>query len=344
MKKINVVTGASGHIGIGLLKELKKNKEYVRVLILDENELKYIKDDIDEYFIGDVCNVESLKKCFENADTVYHLAGVITIGKENAGLLKSVNVEGTANVVKACQEMNVNNLIYTSSVHVLNFKSKTELLKEKDKYDSKLVVGNYAKSKADATNIVVEANSNKLRTVICLPSGVTGPYAYKRSNIGQLIIEFYNKKLSAAFKGKYNYVDVRDVAKGLYMASKYGKAGESYILSGEVVTIEQMFQIFTEITGVRPPRIILPIWFIKFFASLAELYYRIKKVKPLFTPYSIYTLTSNCNFDNSKAKKELKFSPRSIKKSLKDEYLFLKKSFPELFKEKNQKNLGGNAI
>lgn len=323
---INVVTGATGHIGVALCIELKGRGEYIRAAVLKGERYDYIVPYADEIVFADVTDYGSLLKCFEGADTVYHLAGIITIGKENQDILRAVNVGGTVNVINACKECGIKNLVYTSSVHAIDFKTKKEVLREKPLYNPGAVKGHYAATKAEAANLVIKANGKELRTVVCMPSGVTGPYAYKRSNIGQMILDFADKKLTAYMEGSYNYVDVRDVAGGLYTAAKKGRGGESYVLSGEEVSIKQMMVYLEEITGVKAPKFKIAVWFLKIFAGLSELYYRIRKVKPLFTSYSIYTLNSNCNFDNGKAKAELNFNPRGIKKSLADEAAFMAKN------------------
>ena len=73
-----------------------------------------------------------------------------------------------------------------------------------------------------------------------------------------------------------------------------------------------------QVTGLKKVKTMLPMWFAKLTAPLAELYYKIRRQPALFTPYSLYTLTCNGNFSNEKAVKELGFSPRSMEDTLRD--------------------------
>lgn len=65
-------------------------------------------------------------------------------------------------------------------------------------------------------------------------------------------------------------------------------------------------------------------WIAKVTAPLSEIYYKLKKEPPLYTRYSLYTLESNSNFSNKKAKKELGYKNRSMKETIKDTVKWLK--------------------
>ncbi len=101
MEKISVVTGASGHIGAALIYRLGEKGEYVRALAFWQSDADFLKGRVDEIISGDVNDEKSLEKCFDGADVVYHLAGVITIGREDRKLLRRVNVDGLETVVNA---------------------------------------------------------------------------------------------------------------------------------------------------------------------------------------------------------------------------------------------------
>ena len=168
-------------------------------------------------------------KAFEGAEVVFHLAGIIEIGSGNKRKVHEVNVNGSKNVVEACKIAHVKKLVYTSSVHAIP--EKQGIITETKEFDPKLVKGTYAKSKAEATNYILNSNSKELEVIIAHPSGVIGPYEYIKSNMGQLIIDCANGRMKASIKGGYNFVDVRDVANGIILALEKGKPGECYILA-----------------------------------------------------------------------------------------------------------------
>ena len=154
--------------------------------------------------------------------------------------------------------------------------------------------------------------------IITHPSGVIGPYEYIPSNLGKLVIDCANKKIGAYLEGGYNFVDVRDVAEGIIKAAEKGKPGECYILAGNYISVKDLMKTIEEITGVKAPKFKIARWFAFATGFLSEIYYKIRKQKPLFTSYAWYTLGTNSNFSIEKAKKELGYQPRNIQETLKD--------------------------
>ncbi|MDO4283417.1 MAG: NAD-dependent epimerase/dehydratase family protein [Clostridia bacterium] len=311
-----VVTGANGHIGNVLVRDLLKRGYHVKCFILPNTKMP---DDLDvEIAFGDVRDIESLKRAFQGADVVFHLAGMIEIGSGNKKRVYDVNVNGSKNVVLACKEMKVRKLVYTSSVHAIEEKPKNEVIGETKIFDPKLVKGTYAKTKAEATKYILEANSDELEVIIVHPSGVIGPYEYEISNLGQLIIDCAKGRIGAYLSGGYNFVDVRDVSSGIILAFEKGRAGECYILAGDVISVRELMLHIEKITGVKAPKFKIARWFAYITGVFSELYSKIVREKPLFTSYAVYTLGTNAHFSISKAKKELGYTIRGIDDTLKD--------------------------
>ncbi|HZX21832.1 MAG TPA: NAD-dependent epimerase/dehydratase family protein, partial [Clostridia bacterium] len=233
-------------------------------------------------------------------------------------LLHEVNVEGTKNVMEACIQSKIKRLVYVSSIHAFEEPPFGTPITETKDFNPSKVIGQYAKSKAAATNAVFKGVERGLDAVIVHPTGIIGPYEYRLSNTGQLIYDFLHKKLFAYIDGSYDFVDIRDVAKGIILACEKGRMGENYILSGEQVTVRGILKILEDETGIKTPNIKIPIWLAKLTSPLSELYYKIKKQQSLYTSYSIATLLSNSITTHEKAAKELGYTARSIKESIRD--------------------------
>ena len=322
-----VVTGASGHIGNTLVRELVKKGYEVKAFVLENEKIDYLKELPIEICYGDVRNLESLKEAFNGVEVVFHLAGIIDIGTTNKKLIYSVNVEGTKNVLEACKQENVKKLIYTSSVHAITEKPMGEIITETKKFSEETVKGLYAKTKAAATKYLLEniSKEGNPEIVIVHPSGVIGPYEYIPSNLGQLIIDCANKKIGAYLEGGYNFVDVRDVVDGIIKAEEKARNGECYILSGYQISVKELMKQIEEITKVKMPAFKIARWFAYATGFLSEIYYKIVKQKPLFTSYAVYTLGTNSNFSSEKAEKELGYSTRPIEETLIDTIDWFKK-------------------
>lgn len=324
-EKLYLVTGAAGHLGRVVAKQLVESGKIVRVLVLSEE--KHIPEKVDVYF-GDVRDMESMKPFFQNSNgyelVVIHCAGIVSIATKYNQLTYDVNVTGTRNIIELCKEFNVLKLVYVSSVHAIPEKPDNLLMTEIDEFNPDNVVGAYAKTKAQATSCVLNAAKQGLNACVVHPSGITGPYDYGRGHLTTLVIDYYERRLIFGINGGYDFVDVRDVANGIISACDKGRKGQCYILSNKYFAIKEILNMLYEITGKNKINNFLPFWFIKVTAPLAETYYKILRQPPLFTPYSIYTLNSNSFFSHDKATHELGYTTRDMKETLTDTVNWLK--------------------
>lgn len=320
-----VVTGASGHVGNVLVRELVKKGYEVTALIHENENIDYLKELNVVIKHGDVRDLKSLEDAFRGNQIVFHLAGIVDIGSMKKNLIYDVNVNGTKNVYEACKKEKIKRLVYTSSVHAIPEKRKGETITETKSFSSKLVKGTYAKTKAEATKFLLENYNDDMEIVIVHPSGIIGPYEYITTNLGQLIIDAAHKKIGAYLEGGYDFVDVRDVVNGIILAAEKGKNGECYILSGHYISVKDLLQKLEEITNVKAPKFKIARWFAYITGFFAELHYKRLKQKPLFTSYSVYTLGTNSNFSSEKAKKELGYKTRELDETLIDTVNWFKK-------------------
>jgi len=319
-----VVTGATGHIGNVLVRELSTRNEKIRAVIPFGEDTTAIKDLDLEIVRGDVRDIELLKQAIEGADIVYHLAGIISILPGKRWLLQEVNVKGTRNVVEVCLKSRVKRLVYVSSIHAIKEPPRGTVIDETQPFDPSSVLGDYAKSKAQATLEVLEAVRKGLDAVIVCPTGVIGPYDFKGSDMGQLILSYIHNKMKACIDGAYDFVDVRDVAKGIVLAAEKGKKGQSYILSGERISVPGLFSMLEKITGIRAPKFKVPCQLARVIGIVATPYYLLTKSKPLITKDSIDVLASNSYISSQKAKHELGYTSRPIWESLVDSVTWFK--------------------
>ncbi len=312
MGEIFLVTGAAGHLGGVLVKKLVERGARVRALVLPGE--KHVPAGCESVHYANICDEESLAPFFDipagEEAVVIHAAGLVSIASRIPPLLKLVNVTGTRNIVSLCEKHAVKKLVYISSVHAIPEKPVGYAIEETDLFEASLVKGAYAKTKAEATRLVLEAAKRGLDASIVHPSGICGPYDNGRGHLTTLVIDYCRRRLTSGLKGGYDFVDVRDVAEGVLSCCEKGARGECYILSNRYTSVPELLEILHETTGIKRVTNFLPLWFINAVAPLAEVYYRILRQPPLFTKYSIYTLNSNANFSREKAKRELGYEPR----------------------------------
>lgn len=306
-----LVTGAAGHIGNVLVRELLNDGKQVRALILPGEDVSALQGLNVEYCEGNVLDPASLDCAMKDVDYVFHLAGVISIMPGQDEMMRKVNVGGTRNVVAAALKAHVKRLVYTSSIHALcrDWKGKID---EKVPFDPHNQAGEYDRTKAEASLAVLEAVKQGLNAVIVCPTGVIGPYDYRGSEMGNLLRTWLRMRPHLLIEGAYDFVDVRDVARGQILACEHGRTGEVYILSGRSIKIMQMKQMVQNTLGKHSLTIKIPTWLAKFGCNFTPWYYSLFKKTPKFTKYSLETVQSNSDISNQKAKKELGYSPRDM--------------------------------
>lgn len=328
-KKIYIVTGANGFLGNNIVRKLLNNNEEVRALVLPDADLSSLKGLNCKIYNGDVTKLETLKEIFM-IDTnckliVIHCAAIVYIKSKYDQMVYDVNVNGTKNIVKKVLESNAK-LVYVSSVHAITEKKNKALITEIKDFDKEKVKGLYAKTKAETAKYVLKMVQEKnLNACIVHPSGIIGPNDYGNTHLTQLILDYTNHKLKACVRGGYDFVDVRDVSDGVIKACIQGEKGECYILSNTYITIKDLLDKISKIENIKPIKFIIPMFIAKLTAPLSELYYKILNQPPLYTSYSLYTLTSNANFSNAKAKEKLGYTTTNIDITLKDTVDWLRK-------------------
>jgi len=321
------VTGATGHVGNVLVKELYNRGHEVTAYVLPNDRNEYVIEPYTNIVYGNILDYSNLEEIMKGYDAVFHIAGIVEIGTGKRKKLYKVNVEGTKNVLKACQANKIKKLIYTSSVHAFEELPKGEVMSEPCEFNYKKVKGNYAKTKAMASDLILNQEDKNLETIILCPSGIIGPFDYLLSNTGQLFVDYLLGRLTAYIKGSYNFVDVRDVVDGIIKASEKGKDKNVYLLTGSNIKVKELLDQISDITGLKKIKTKLARGFIYVMSYFAELYYAIRHQKPLFTHYSIKVLGSNHDFNNQKAKEQLGYETRNINDTIKDTLEFAKNHY-----------------
>ena len=304
-----LVTGATGHIGNVLIRRLLAQGEEVRALVWRGEDTTPIKGLDVEQVEGDVLDPASLIPAMQGVDSVYHLAGIISIMPGRNPFVWQVNVEGTRNVLDAARRAQVRRLVYTSSIHAIARAPHGVEMDESLGFDANNPYGEYDRSKATASLEVQKASAEGLNAVIVCPTGVIGPYDFRGSEMGEVI-------RGAAEAHPMFYV--RDVADGMIAAEKHGRQGESYILSGQKLSVRYMLATVREVTGKAFSSVKIPFSLAEFAARYTPWYYRRTQNKPRFTPYSLEVLQSNSNISHKKAASELGYKPRPIYESIAD--------------------------
>ncbi len=322
-----VVTGATGFIGRVLVNDLiKLGHKNIKVISRSKKNLDVFNHENIIPIIGDISDESFLESIIDENSIVFHLAGIVDIKSKKDSYIYEINYEGTKTLIDICIKKNVKKIIYSSSSSVINIDNKTGLINEPISFNIKKLTGDYAKSKAMATQYFLEKTKEGLNGVVLYPTAVMGPYDYKISKITEVLIDYFKKKRFFYIKGSYNFVDVRDVSKALVNAYLYGKIGEGYIIGGKEITLDEMFTIINQIYHKNKRPIKIPLILVKALLPILEFSYLIRGKTPIFSRTSLKVLNSNSNFNITKAKKDLNYTPSNIEDSFKDTINWLKEN------------------
>lgn len=312
------VTGASGHIGNCLVRELKKQGARVKVLV---HEFKNDLDRLDvEIIKGDLLDKKSLNKLCNDVDVVFHLAAKIALDNRHSNKVYEVNVTGTKNIIEASMSAGVKRLVHFSSIDAFAKVRPEQVLNETcPLIESENSI--YEITKAESERLVMKAVSEGLDAVILCPTAVVGPFDYRGSFLGDALKKIYTNRLPMLIAGGYNWVDVRDVAGAAIRSVEKGRKGEKYILSGNYAELTTLSEMAGKITGKKTPNKVAPVFLAKLACPFLEFYYSITNGKPIYTLQSLNLLiNSPKNISFEKAKKELGYLPRPLIQTLSDTF------------------------
>lgn len=323
-----IVTGAAGHLGSTILRSLQRSGAQVQALVLPEEQKEPSWGNIC-FCPGDVRDEVSLRPLFQGCEAgetvVIHTAGIIDISGRLTPAMREVNVEGTRNMLRLSMEHKVKRFVHVSSVHAIPELPQDETIQEVAQFSPDWVVGGYAKAKAEATQSVLDAVEQGLDAVVVHPSGILGPYDDGSNHLVHMVKTFLAGKLPAAVRGGYDFVDVRDVAKGCLLAGERGERGKCYILSGRYAEIRELLSLAGRRDSRKSPPTV-PLWLAKAASPLLEGMAKRRKERPLYTKYSLYTLNSNARFSHERASRELGYHPRPLSSTMRDMVLWLSRN------------------
>lgn len=325
---IYLLTGAAGFLGSNISRQLIMQGKNVRALVLrgDPAE-KHIPSDV-EIVTGDLLDIGSLDRFFDVGGykdlIVIHCASFVTVSPDFNQKVYDVNVNGTKNIIDKCIEYKAKKLVYISSTSAIPELADDQLICEVDHFDPDRVIGFYGKTKAEATQLVLDAvKNNDLDASIVFPSGICGPNDFAYGPVAKFLIDYCHGEMKAGIPGSFNAVDVRDLADGVISCTENGQKGEGYIMSNSIVSIKEMLHLASSYTGEPEVKVILPLPITKMIAFFMSIGSKLTGKPSYLTSFSIYNLTRNNNFSSEKAMRELGFHTRPFKETIADSVAWL---------------------
>ncbi len=252
-----LVTGAAGFLGSHVTRQLVARGDDVRVLLRASSTNRAIADLPLEYVTGDLRDPASLDRAMKGVKRVFHVAADYRLWAKRKQDIYDSNVGGTKNLLYAAKRAGVEQLIYTSTVATIAVDRPQH---PNEFTDSKLeeMVGHYKRSKWMAEKEALGAAKSGLPVIVAMPTTPVGPWDWKPTPTGKIILDFLNGKMPGYVKTGLNFVGVEECAAGHLLIAEKGKVGERYLLGGENLTLKQMLDTLAKITGLRAPILKIP--------------------------------------------------------------------------------------
>jgi dihydroflavonol-4-reductase len=305
-----VVTGASGLLGGNLAIELCRRGHFVRAIRRSPASAQHLAGHMIEWVAADLDDVRALMAAFEGAEVVFHCAALVSILRRTTKEIVAVNVDGTRRVIEAVRAMRVPRLVHCSTTAAVGLSEDGKPCTEDGRWNlaEHGLDDGYATTKRAAEGVVREAVESGLDAVVVNPTFMLGPYDAKPSS-GRLILAVVEGKVPGHTAGRNNFVDVRDVARGMILAAEKGRQGERYILGGENLSYEEVFRTIASVAGVPPPSWRVPRIVAAAIALGGDLQHWLSGVEPLVTSVSVrWGYTTTFQFSSAKAESELGYT------------------------------------
>jgi dihydroflavonol-4-reductase len=303
---MNLVTGASGFIGGRIVRALIQRGEDVRILARSDAKLPGLSGLRYEVYLGDITDRTALQAAIKGCKRIYHAAALYKLWVKNSELIYQINVTGTENIIRAGIDANVERIIYTSSVSTIGM-PKDGSGNEDTAVRLEDMIGDYKRSKFLAEASVKRLVDQGAPVVIVNPTYPVGKGDVKPTPSGQVILDFLKRRMPAYLDTGMNVVDVDDVAEGHLLAADSGQIGRRYILGNSNMTLKEILDILSDISGLPGPRVRLPYYPVLCLSyidsALAKL---VPGREPRIPPDGVKMARNKMYVDPSRAVNELK--------------------------------------
>ena len=328
-----LVTGAAGHVGANLVFRLLSDGHDVRVLLRDgshDEAMDALEQETGkkvERVYGDLRDAGAVERAVRGTNNVFHVAArVSTLSGSPKDLrdLYDCNVIGTANILRSAGETGVTRTVVTGSLSAVGYDldDPSKISDESQPFYPFTEHLPYGRTKSLVEHEVLKACVEGVDALVATSCAVLGPWDYKPSRMGRTLLDFAHGKLRGYPPGGFDFVNVKDLVDGHVLAMERGRSGQRYILSTQFSTVDELMDIFEEVTGRPRPRFRVPIPLMKTMAQVSTFVLSrfFPDVPQRFTPAAVRLLNMQRKADTSKAQRELGYKPTEIRSAIHEAY------------------------
>ena len=321
---ITLVTGGTGHLGANLVRRLLTDGERVRVMMRSDRDNGALEGlDVERVF-ADLRDSEAVSTAMRGCARVYHCAALVSTIQGNAAHKREVfdtNVLGTIHILKAAKLHDINKVVVSGSLSATGYEQDLSSHEDMPFYpfDRHLP---YGFTKHLTEHECLKAHANGVNVVVATSCGIIGPHDYVPSRMGRVLIDYANGSLRAYIPGGFEFVSTHDIAEGHILAMRHGRSGQKYIFGTAYASVDDLMELFREVTGRPLPRLRLSPTLMAALAEVADkTWYRAFPNRPRrFTPGAVRLLQMRRRADHDKAKQELGYQPTQLSHAVREAY------------------------
>jgi dihydroflavonol-4-reductase len=311
-----LVTGATGFVGSHVARQLVSAGRSVRVLVRPNSNLQALAGLKVEYFEGDLRDQKSLECALQAIRCVFHVAADYRLWTPRPEEIYEINVKGTRNLLNAARHAGVERIVYTSTVATIAVPRHGALPNETVQATLDEMIGHYKRSKFLAEQVAFEAAAAGIPVVVVNPTAPGGPWDWKPTPTGRIILDFLKGKMPAYVDTGLNLAPVEDIAAGHLLAAEKGCAGQRYILGGRNMTLKQILDALSAITGRPAPRFRLPHAIALAAGYADQLFSRLAGREPQIPVEGVKMSRHRMFVESDKAEHELGYKPTAVEAAL----------------------------
>ena len=302
------VTGATGFVGSHVARAFDAQGAKLRLLVRSTSRLENLEGLAAETVTGDLRDAETFRSALSGCDALIHVAADYRLWVRDPQAMYAANVDGTRRLLALARAVGVAKVVYTSSVATMGFRSDGTIVDEQSPVSLDAMIGHYKRSKYLAEQEAITAARGGQHVMVLNPTTPIGANDIKPTPTGQIVVDFLNRKFPAYVDTGLNLVDVDEVARMHVVALDRGRPGERYILGGENLSLKQILDKMSAITGLPSPSMQVPHALAMAFALFDEtITGRLRGKEPRATVEAVRMGKKKMFASSAKAERELGF-------------------------------------
>jgi dihydroflavonol-4-reductase len=320
MKKMKaLVTGASGFLGLNLVRVLLEAGVAVRAQSFTGRNNGYLKASCIDLITADIRNPEQVDAAVAGCDTVFHLAADTSFARKHAVRRRAVNVQGCVNLARACLKHSVRRVVHVSTVDALGYNPEGAADETWSDYNFQGWGFDYADTKREGQARLVEMLKDRLDLTVIYPGALLGPFDVNLQ-FGRLFFDLLRRQLPCIPTGGASFAPVVEVARACLKVAQGRPNRRSYICAGVNATYRELIHLMARAAAAKPPRLALPKPLFVAFGGWEELRARLFGGEPQMGTGMARWMSVKAYYDSARAMTDLGYVVTPLQALVQEHY------------------------